>query len=60
MIIDIYQIKYNNNNSDEIQKKLFEFLWGRECYNNKRGTVLLNTTDKIQTNNYINVMLPGM
>lgn len=53
-------IKYNNNNSDEIQNKLFEFLWGRECYYNERGTVLLNTPDKIETNNYVNIMLTGM
>ena len=53
-------IKYNNNNSDEIQNKLFEFLWGRECYYNERGTVLLNMTDKIETNNYVNIMLTGM
>ena len=53
-------IKYNNNNSDEIQNKLFEFLWGRECYYNERGTVSLNTTDKIETNNYVNIMLTGM
>ena len=44
----------------KFKKKLFEFLWGRECYYNERGTVLLNTTDKIETNNYVNIMLTGM
>ena len=47
-------------NTEEIQKKLFEFLWEKECYYNERGTILLNTPDKIETNNYINIMLTGL
>ena len=53
-------IKYKNNNSDEIQKKIFEYLWEKECYYNERGTVTLDLPDKIETNNYINIMLTGM
>ena len=48
------------NTKDEIQKKLFEFLWEKECYYNERGNILLDTPDKIETNNYINIMLTGM
>ena len=45
---------------DRIKENLIEFLWEKECYYNERGTVLLNTTDKIETNNYINIMLTGV
>ena len=45
---------------DRIKENLMEFLWEKECYYNERGTVLLNTTDKIETNNYINIMLTGI
>ena len=45
---------------DRSQEKLFEFLWEKECYYNERGTVILDTLDKIETNNYINIMLTGI
>ena len=51
-------IRYKN--TEEIQKKLFEYLWEKECYYNERGTIILNTPDKIETNNYINIMLTGI
>ena len=51
-------IRYKS--TEEIQKKLFEFLWEKECYYNERGTIILNTPDKIETNNYINIMLTGI
>ena len=51
-------IKCNSN--DEIKKKLIEFLWEKECYYNERGTILLDAPDKIETNNYINIMLTGI
>ena len=44
----------------KIKENLMEFLWEKECYYNERGTVSLNTTDKIETNNYINIMLTGV
>ena len=45
---------------DRIEENLIEFLWEKECYYNERGTVILDTIDKIETNNYINIMLTGI
>ena len=43
------------------RQKLLEFLWEKECYYNERGSILLNSyNDKIETNNYINIMLTGL
>ena len=44
----------------KIKENLLDFLWEKECYYNERGTVLLNKIDKIETNNYINIMLTGI
>ena len=44
----------------KIKENLMDFLWEKECYYNERGTVLLNKIDKIETNNYINIMLTGI
>ena len=45
---------------DKIKENLIKYLWEKECYYNERGTVILNTIDKIETNNYINIMLTGI
>ena len=45
---------------DRIKENLIECLWEKECYYNERGTVLLHSLDKIETNNYINIMLTGI
>ena len=43
------------------KKKIYEYLWEKECYYNERGTILLNIfNDKIETNNYVNIMLTGL
>ena len=35
------------------------FKWEKECYYNERGTISLNSSDKIETNNYVNIILTG-
>ena len=46
------------NNSEKTLKK---YLWEKECYYNERGAVFLDVfNDKIETNNYINIMLTGL
>ena len=45
---------------DRIKENLINFLWEKECYYNERGTILLNEINKIETNNYINIMLTGI
>ena len=45
---------------DKIKENLIKYLWEKECYYNERGTIILNTIDKIETNNYINIMLTGI
>ena len=45
---------------DRIKENLINFLWEKECYYNERGTILLNDINKIETNNYINIMLTGI
>ena len=45
---------------NRIKENLIEFLWEKECYYNERGKVKLNTINKIETNNYINIMLTGI
>jgi len=56
----LYDNRYLSIIKGKIKENLMEFLWEKECYYNERGTVLLNTTDKIETNNYINIMLTGV
>ena len=45
---------------DRIKENLLNFLWEKECYYNERGTIILNKINKIETNNYINIMLTGI
>ena len=45
---------------DRIKENLINFLWEKECYYNERGAILLNKINKIETNNYINIMLTGI
>ena len=43
------------------RKALYDYLWEKECYFNERGAVFLNAfNDKIETNNYINILLTGL
>ena len=41
-----------------------DYLWTKECYYNERGSALLNQKsddkDKINTNNFINIMVTGL
>ena len=36
------------------------YLWEKECYYNERGNIILNLPGKIETNNYINIILTGI
>ena len=43
------------------EENIYDYLWEKECYYNERGTIFLNDNkDKIETNNYINIILTGL
>ena len=44
----------------DFKKNLMLYLWEKECYYNERGNIILNLPGKIETNNYINIILTGI
>ena len=57
-------IKTNNANNEDLKTKLKCYLWEKECYFNERGNAILYQLpadkDKINTNNFINIMITGI
>ena len=57
-------IKTNDLENETIISKLRYYLWEKECYYNERGNAILyqfpSNDDKINTNNFINIMVTGI
>lgn len=58
-------IKEGDKTDKELINDLKNYLWSKECYYNERGHILLKplsskNTDKIITNNFVNIMVTGI
>ena len=57
--------KNNHENQEDLISKLKCYLWEKECYYNERGNAILyeypkEEEEKINTNNFINIMITGI
>ena len=56
----LYDNRYLALIKKDFKKNLMLYLWEKECYYNERGNIILNLPGKIETNNYINIILTGI
>ena len=54
----------DNKNDQDLLNDIIAYLWSKECYYNERGNIILSqpsiNKNKINTNNFINIMITGI
>ena len=59
-------IREENKTDEDLIMEIRNYLWSKECYYNERGNILMkplsskNTENKINTNNFVNIMITGI
>ena len=56
-------IKENEKTNEDLINDIKSYLWSKECYYNERGNISLYSlpsNNKINTNNYVNIMITGI